>query len=710
MHGASFVADFALVLAVAGVTGVVARRFRQPTILAYLVAGFVVGPYLPVPLFADAERVEALAEFGVVLVMFAIGVEFSLAKLVRVLPVSGLTGIIQVGFLAWCGFAVATMLGWTKVESIFLACSLSISSTMIVTRVFAEQPVPEDVRANVLGILVIQDVLAIVMIAALTGVAAGSGLALNALLIVLAKLAAVLVGLLTIGLLIVPRTIRWIDTLQADEPLIVFVIGLCFSVGYLAEALGYSVALGAFVAGVLVAESDCGERVEHLIVPLRDIFGAVFFVSVGMSFDPSLVLPYLPTALALTVVVIVGHLVSVTAAGVLTGGGLRKSLFSALSLGQIGEFAFIIAALGIGAGVVHKSLQPILLMVAVLTAFTTPLMIRSAATVLRFVDHRLPRRFHRLVGLYEQWFARVRKTSSTGANSAGRAGKALRNVVVDAAAAVLLIAITLSWFEQLHAGLSKLTGWSGELVSATIFGACFVGVLPLLFGLARSALTLSASVADLVVEASLPGSSGRRLARRLVRSTVHIVVTLAVGIPAVAVLRPQLPGPFGLPIVLAVAAGFVVALIRDARGLEPELRSGAERIARELARRSRAAPGTSSGGKAASAPPPAAPAATKRPLAFPGFEAVRPWKVPAGARADGATLADIDLRAATGVIVLTIQRGSQLIALPTGVETLHAGDVLGLWGPPAAFETAHELLDGTPQEPVDGSTAPDVTS
>lgn len=705
-HGPSFVADFALVLAVAGLTGVVARRFKQPTVLAYLLAGFVVGPYLPIPLFADATRVEALAEFGVILVMFAVGVEFSLAKLLRVLPVSGVTGLVQVGFLAWCGFAVGSALGWPRVEAIFLASALAISSTMVVTRVFAESPVPEDVRAHVLGILVIQDVLAIVIIAALTGIAAGGGLEPAALLLVLAKLSAVLVSLFGVGLLVVPPAVRWVSALNSDEALIVFVVGLCFSVGHLAEALGYSVALGAFVAGVLVAESGLSGRVEHLIEPLRDIFAAVFFVSIGMSFDPNVAITHLPTALLLTAAVIFGHLLSVTGSGVLSGSGLRKSLFSAISLGQIGEFAFIIASVGIGAGVVRKELQPILLMVAVITAFTTPLMIRLGPTIVRVVDRRLPPVVHRLIGLYEGWFGRVRHMTATASPS--RMTRALRNVVIDAVAAVLVVAFTLSWFRELHDALKAATEWPPEIVTAVIGGLCMLALLPLLFGFARNTLIFSAAVADAVVEASLPGSTGYRLARRLARTTVHMLITLGVGLPAAAIIRPELPGPFGLPVVLAVASGFLIAVLRDARGLEPELRSGAERIARELARRSKAGPLTPARTVGATepqgfeAPKPNASAGESLPRPFPGFEAMQLWSVSPEARAADATLADLDLRASTGVVVVTIQRGQEIIALPTGNETLRAGDVLGLWGSPAAMDQAYAILD----RPRDGNPAP----
>ncbi|MEL6183356.1 MAG: cation:proton antiporter, partial [Myxococcota bacterium] len=429
MHGHSFIADVAAVLAVAGVTGALARRFNQPSIVAYLLAGFVVGPYIPIPLFADAERVEALAEFGVVLVMFAVGLEFSIAKLLKVLPVSGLTGLVQVGFLAWCGFSTGALLGFDAVSSTFLAGAVAISSTMVVTKTFAEHPPPEAVRSHVLGILVIQDVLAIVIIAVLTGVAAGEGLAAGPLLLVFTKLLAVLALLLGVGLAVVPRAVRWLGGFGSSELMVVSVIGLCFALGHIAELLGYSVALGAFVAGILVAESGDAEPIEHQVAPLRDVFAAVFFVSVGMSFDPGTALTWVPAGVLLAAVVIAGHLFAVTLGGVLTGGGLRRSVASALALGQIGELAFIIAGVGISAGAVPRHLQPILLIVALITSFTTPIAIRHSEDVARWLDHRLPGSVHRLLGLYEQWFARLQKrTGPAQAEPRSRLLRALRLV------------------------------------------------------------------------------------------------------------------------------------------------------------------------------------------------------------------------------------------------------------------------------------------
>ena len=286
MPEGNFVVDLAIVLSVAGVTSVLARLLGQPSILGYLLAGFIVGPYIPIPVFADPQRVQELAEFGVLLVMFAIGLEFRISKLMSVLPLSGLTGLIQVSFLVWCGFSVGHLIGWNTVQSVFLGASIAISSTMIVSKVFEDHPPAPQVRQYVLGVLVVQDVLAIVLIAATTAIAAGGGLAPMQLVTTIGGLAAVLFGMLVGGMLVVPRLMRAVVRLRSPEISAVVSVGLCFGLAELAATFGYSVALGAFIAGMLVAESGQGVTVEHLIRPLRDVFAAVFFVSVGMTVDP----------------------------------------------------------------------------------------------------------------------------------------------------------------------------------------------------------------------------------------------------------------------------------------------------------------------------------------------------------------------------------------------------------------------------------------
>lgn len=696
MHGVGFVGDLAIVLGVATLTAVLARLLKQPTILGYLVAGLIVGPYLPVPLFADTHRVEAMAELGVVLVMFAVGLEFQIAKLFRVLPISGVTALVQVGFLLWAGYTLGALLGWSSKEALFLGSAICISSTMVVTRLFSELEIPRAVREHVLGILVIQDVLAIVIIASLTAIAAGEGLEPAALATVLAKLSGVLLAFIGVGLLIVPRGVRWVAHTKNPELLAVIAAGLCFMLGSLAEGLGFSVALGAFVAGILVAESGRQKDIEHLIAPMRDIFAAVFFVSIGMTVDPLQALQHLPFSLLLVALIIVGQLLSVSLAGALSGSGLRRSLFSAFVLGQIGELAFIISSIGIQAGIVRADLQPVLVTVAALTAFTTPLAIRWAPRAIKVIDGALPGRVHRLLSLYESWFERWRERPRAPIGTKSPARHAMRNLAFDGLAATVVVALAVSWAGPGTQFIEKELGWS-ENASRGSFGlAVLVLLLPLLFHLIRNSLALSKTMADEIAPKMASGPAGQPIVRRLVRSTVHLLVTLAVGIPGIAVLRPLLPGPFGLPILLLVLGFIATYIFKELGNLDTELRSGAaavaERLSAEMSTQLHLPPIPRD-------PTEDIPTELAIHQTLPGLDGVRGWKVPPRAWAEGLSLAQADLRAATGVAVVTIQRGPDLISLPNGGDIIQAGDTLGMLGSPEALAEAQSiLLDGPKTE------------
>ncbi|MBX7195478.1 MAG: cation:proton antiporter, partial [Sandaracinaceae bacterium] len=406
MHGSSsLVVDLALVLGVAALTSPLARALGQSPVLGYLVAGLVVGPYIPIPLFADVHRVEGLAELGVVLVMFAVGLELRLGKLARVLPTAGLTGAVQIGFLTWCGVTLASALGWSSLDGLFLGASLGISSTMVVSRALGEH-VETDAREHILGVLVVQDVLAVILLAAMTGVAATGTVEAEAVTADLLRLGGVLVAMVVLGLLLVPPLVRRVARLGSDEVLVVVTVGVCFVLAAIASELGYSVALGAFVSGVLVAESGLGPRVETLASSMRDVFAAIFFVSIGMTVDPVQALHTLPLALLVTVLVIVAQLVVVTLTGLVSGLGLRRSVTAGLALGQIGEFSFILAGVGIAAGAVRRELDVLLVPVAVLTAFTTPLALGAASRAVSWTDRAMPAPLRRTLGLHEQWVAR----------------------------------------------------------------------------------------------------------------------------------------------------------------------------------------------------------------------------------------------------------------------------------------------------------------
>ena len=310
MHDAhEFLQSLTVVLVVAALTTVLFHRLRQPVVLGYIVAGLIVGPHVPIPLVADRGIVETLSELGVILLMYSLGLEFRLSKLVALAPTAGVTALLQSSLMLWLGFLIGQLFGWTILESIFTGAIIAISSTTIIARAFDEQGVKGKLRELVVGILIVEDLIAIVLMAVLTGLASGSGLAPGPLVFMIGRLVFFLVGVVVVGMLVVPPAARAIERLGSRETTLVASVGFCFAVALLAQAAGYSVALGAFIAGSLVAESGRARAVEHVIEPVRDMFAAVFFVSVGMLIDPVIIVRYWPAVLVLTIVVVVGKVI-----------------------------------------------------------------------------------------------------------------------------------------------------------------------------------------------------------------------------------------------------------------------------------------------------------------------------------------------------------------------------------------------------------------
>lgn len=311
MDAHHFLETLTIVLGTAAVTTVLFQRLRQPVVLGYILAGFIIGPNVPVPLVADRAVVQTLSELGVILLMFSLGLEFRLGKLVQLAPTAGLTALLQSSLMVWLGFVVGRLFGWSNTESAFAGAVMAISSTTIIAKAFDEQRIKGPLRELVVGILIVEDLIAILLMAALTAVATGSGLSASEVAFTTGRLGLFLVGLVTVGLLVVPRAARAVVRLGRPETTLVASIGLCFGISLLAHALGYSVALGAFVAGSLLAESGEQEQIEHLVQPVRDMFAAIFFVSVGVLIDPALILQHWAPIAVFTVVVLLGKVVGV---------------------------------------------------------------------------------------------------------------------------------------------------------------------------------------------------------------------------------------------------------------------------------------------------------------------------------------------------------------------------------------------------------------
>lgn len=669
-----FVEDLALALGVAAFTSVVCRRFGQPAVLGYLLAGLVVGPYLPLPVFADAGRIHALSEFGVVLVMFAIGLEFSPQRLVGEIPKVGLVGLIQVSAMMWLGFVLGRALGMADGAAIFLGACVAVSSTMVVAKAVADHPIDAALGGLVFGVLVIQDLVAVILIAALTTLASGQGLEPAALAGLGARLVGFLAVLVVVGLLVVPRATRAVMRLGHAETTVVAAVGFCFALALLAARAGFSVALGAFAAGSLVAGSGDGEQIEKMVAPIRDLFAAVFFVSVGMMIDPRSLIHVWPQALAVLAVVVLGQLVVVAGAGFVGGHGLRRSLRAGLCLGQIGEFSFIIAQLGVAGGVVEPELVATIVLVAIVTATTTPVFIARSERIAAVIDRALPHRVHTVAALYESWVESLR-----GAGVARRGSRVRRLVRLAAIDGFAVVAIVIG--SSLGGGsvVELATDMVGARVAEFVPGAIAIVLgLPFVIGAIRCVRALG----TILARAALPSVASERVdmaaaPRRMLLVGIQIVAVLALALPILALTQPFLPTWIGPPVLLGLLGVVVVVFWRRADDLDGHVRAGAEAVA-ELLRRSAGQHEAFAAGQVEAL--------------LPGLGEITPLKLGARSVGCGRTLAEIDLRGQTGATVLAIDRPGGTRIVPKGTEPLQAGDVLALVGTHEAIAKAQALL------------------
>ena len=677
-HANVFLTNLAMVLCVAAVTTVVFQRLRQPVVLGYILAGLLVGPHVPFPLVADSGTVEGLSELGVILLLFGIGLEFTIGKLLRVGAAAGIVAIVEISVMIILGDVSGRLFGWTELESLYAGAMVAISSTTIIVKAFGELRVGGRVRELVLAVLIVEDLIAILLLAALTTISAG-GLSAGELAAAAGRLGLFLVVVVGVGLLIVPRLVRAIVRLNRPETTAVASIGICFALSLLAQRFGYSVALGAFLAGSLVAESGEAARIEHLIEPVRDLFAAVFFVSVGMLIDPALVRANWLPIVVLSIVVIVGRIVGVSIPAFLTGEGVRTSVAASMSLAQIGEFSFIIAALGVSTGGARDFLYPVAVSVSAVTTLTTPWMIRASGRVAAWVDRKLPHALQTFVALYGSWIDGLRAPGPRRT----RAQHLMRLLVGDAVLLAVVFVVCARRFTDVVVWLQSRVGLGARTAEVVAVTASLALAAPFLIGIVRLAGALAVALATQALPAGAPGKVDLAAApRRALIVALQLAAVVALGLPLFLAAKTFLPLPVTLAIFLAALLFFAVRLWRSVTELQGHVRAGAQVLASAFSHARGETP-------ASKAEPEIDVGAV-----LPGLGSPARFTLAAGSPAVGRTLANLNLRGATGATVLAIARGGEGVLVPTGHEELRADDVLALAGTHEAVAAAKQLLSG----------------
>jgi monovalent cation:H+ antiporter-2, CPA2 family len=673
----SFIHDLGIVLGVAMFTCALAQRFRIPLILGYLLAGFVIGPYIPIPLIADGRRVETLSEFGVVLVMFTIGLEFSLKTLMQILPRSGLSAVFQILFTLVLGYQAARFLDWTPMEALFLGASLSISSTMVVSKVVEKYGSDPAVSGHVFGILIVQDIAAIALIAALTALSAGVSVSTKDLVGTLTELLLVLVILIGIGYALVPRFIRFTKKFGSPETMVITACGVCFIMAVLADYFGYSVALGSFVAGVLVAESGHGHEIKKLLIGVRDIFAAVFFVSIGMSVDPVLALQHLPSSLVFVALVILVQFLTVGIAGVLSGLGVYRSFKSGLALGQVGEFAFIIASIGMSSGLVKAPLQSTVVTVAILTIFTTPLLYRKSNAIIGFVDRNLPRALRLTITLYETWLENFKSKMSApqDQDEKARMRKIVKALATDFVICFLVMVIMRVFRHNIFNLFTKLN-LPPQYQKIALDALLFLVLVPIVFGFVRNIFELTQKLALFLFgsgqEQDASYNPNKPFFSTLFKKIILVNFCVLVGLPFFLFFSVLYEEFWFLVGFVVIALAVAVMFWKDAISWEKEVRTGTRLLVETVAK----------GMKAPETTPD---------KSIPIHNIIN-LRMERGIPAIGRSLADLNLRALTGATVISITREGDNVILPTGREIIQKNDVLVIAGTQESIDKAKQLF------------------
>ena len=681
MDSVAFLQNLAVVLLVAAVATVVFQRLHQPVVFGYLLAGMVVGPHIPVPLVADIATVHTLSELGVILLMFSLGLEFSIGKLAAVSQKAGPVALFESTIMVSIGYFVGQMLGLSRVESIFTGAIVGISSTTIIVKAFEEQKVRGRVTELVFGILIIEDLIAVFLLTILTTLAQSGAFSPRDLGLTAVRLAMVLVPLIGFGLLTVPRAIRYVQRIGSSETTLVASIGLCFGAALLALSFGYSVALGAFIAGSLVAESGHEREIETLVRPVRDMFAGIFFVSVGMIIDPAALAAHWVAVLALTLTVILGKVLAVTVGAFLAGHGRRTAIKAGMSLAQIGEFSFIIASVGVSAGVIRSWIYPAAIAVSAITTLTTPLLMRLSNKAAAEIDHWLPEPIQTVAALYASWIERVRRAPRAPTErSATR--RIVRIILVDAAlltALVIGVDVEIDRVTQIVGRMAMLPADRVRFILVLISGLI---AAPLIYGIITSARSLGLNLARRAFAEAQKGKVDPADApRRALVILVQIAVVITVGIPVVAITQPFLPPHQGAVVLSVLTVVLLVALWRNAANLQGHARAGAQIIASALAQQMASTGDSEDETKLEDVN-----------AVLPGLGEPIAIRVVPESIAVGRSLAQLNLRGATGATVLAIRRGDQQIPTPLGREVIHASDVLAVAGTQDAIAVARALF------------------
>jgi len=540
MHDLHFIQDLATVMLIAGLTTVIFQRLRQPVVLGYIIAGVLVGPYtFPVVFIHDEQTIRTLSELGMILLLFALGLEFSLKKLREVGGAALVAAVCEIVLMLWLGYEIGRFFGWSSMDALFLGAMLSMSSTTIIMKALDDLDLKKERFAQLMfGILIIEDVIAIVLMALLTGIASTGGLEAGEAMAAVGRLTLFMAVSLVVGLLLVPRVVDYIARVSRDDVLLVAVLGLCFGFCLLVTEMGYSVALGAFMIGAIVGESQSVERIERIVGPVRDMFSAIFFVAIGMLIDPAMLKEYWLPIIVVTTVVVLGKVITCSFGTFVAGNDGRTSLRVGMGLAQIGEFSFVIASLGLTLKVTSGFLYPVAVAVSAITTFLTPYLIRASDPLANTLARRLPSGLSSLLGAYTDWMGHL-SLSGQGAVVAKMIRRLVWHVIINMMLVVAAFLIMSYLYRRGFFHWDFLAD-SPQVKRSLAWSIAALISLPMIVAAYRKASALGMLLAELGIPERIGGAYNMRI-RSVLARFIPLLTMWVLGLLVAALASTILP-------------------------------------------------------------------------------------------------------------------------------------------------------------------------
>jgi CPA2 family monovalent cation:H+ antiporter-2 len=658
-HLPDLIRDLGFILITAACVTLLFKRLRQPVVLGYLIAGFFLGPHFPFFLHVqDTASVHIWAEIGVIFLLFGLGLEFSFKKLSRVGKSAGITAFVEAAFMLGLGFLTGKIVGWNSIDSLYLGGILSISSTTIIVRAFDELGLKgKKFVSLVFGILIVEDLIAILLLVLLTTVAVSNTLSGSALASATFKLGFFLTIWFLVGIYIIPIFLKMIRKLLNPETTVVVSLGLCLLMVIIATNVGFSAPLGAFIMGSILAETREGKNIEHLLNPIKDLFSAIFFVSVGMMINPNSLYEYADIILIITIVTIIGKIASTTIGALLSGQSLKTSMHAGMSLAQIGEFSFIIATLGVTLKVTSDFIYPIAVAVSAITTFTTPYLIKNANSIYEIINGKLPQGFKDRLTHYESTFTLQKDEGILGLLWEAYGIRILLNITVVIGIALFTEHFILNFVYGLNTQSKDIPG-IGAIISI-IISAPFLWAI--LFGPpAKSAISKPANVIKL-----------RNLLVGITIVRVLLGILLALGlISRFTTMRSSY--------LIALIVIIIFAIIFR-KYIEPFYQSIEERFMYNLNEKEREELAIQK----------------TKPILAPWDALMAEFTVSPNSSINGTTLQESELKEKFGVTIALIERGSKKIMAPGRDTLLMSYDHLYLIGTDAQLADAKKVIEAT---------------